>query len=47
MLRAMHTIIRIPGIRCPKCSHEWVPRKTANVGSARRCPKCFTPVSTK
>ena len=31
-------MIKVPGYRCERCSHEWVPRGRGS--EPRVCPKC-------
>ena len=32
--------LSIPGFRCLRCQHTWIPRKYDESGIVRVCPKC-------
>jgi hypothetical protein len=36
-------IIKLQILKCQKCSHKWIPRKS----DVRLCPKCQTPLWDK
>jgi predicted Zn-ribbon and HTH transcriptional regulator len=34
-------LLTVPGFRCDRCNHEWIPRDKSE--SPRVCPKCKSP----